>query len=119
MVEILEQTTDTCVVARFSGKFTGEEYKRFLDAVDERLARHEKINMVAVIPEFTFYGDFESLKEDIHFGTHEFRRMNRAAFVGDHKWIEAFVKLAEPFSRAEEKRFPADGLEEACEWACS
>jgi len=119
MVEVLEQTTDSCVVARFSGKFTGDEYKAFLDAVDERLAKNEKINMVAVLTEFIFYGDFEALKEDVHFGLHEFRRLNRAAFVGDGKWIKVFMVLAEPFSRAEEKHFAAGELDAACEWACS
>lgn len=119
MFEMLEQTTDTCVVVRFSGKVKGDEYKEFLDAVDERLARNELINMVAVVPEFMFYGDFEALKEDTHFGLHEFRRLHRMAFVGDQKWIEAFIVLARPFSKAEEKRFGADQLQEACDWASS
>jgi hypothetical protein len=50
MVEILEQTADTCVVARFSGKVTGAEYKLFLEAVDSRLKDHDQIDLVADLP---------------------------------------------------------------------
>ena len=119
MVEILGNTTDTSVVVRFGGKVTGEEYKRFLDAVDERLKTHDKVDMVADLSEFEFYGDFEAFKEDFHFGVHEYRRVERAAFVGDQRWIELFVKLTGPLYRATEKHFPAGRLEDACAWACS
>ncbi len=29
MIEILEQTTETCLVVHFSGKITGEQYRKF------------------------------------------------------------------------------------------
>jgi hypothetical protein len=119
MVELLEQTTNTCVVVEFRGRVSGDEYKTFLDAVDERLAKNEPINLVAVLSEFVFYGDFEAMKEDAHFGMHEFRKMHRVAFVGDERWIEAFTVLAKPFSRAQEKRFGSGQVKEACDWASS
>lgn len=119
MVEILDETTDTCVAVRFGGKVTGEEYKQFLDAVDEMLKIREKVNMVADLSEFEFYGGSEAFKEDFHFGVHEYRRTGRAAFVGDQKWIELFIKLLGPLTRATEKHFPAGQLEDAYAWACS
>jgi hypothetical protein len=119
MIEILDKTTDACVVVRFGGKITGEEYRQFLDAVDERLKVQDEVNMVGDLSEFEFYGDFEAFKEDFHFGTHEYRRVGRAAFVGDQKWIELFMKLVGPLYRAEDKHFPAGQLEDACAWACS
>jgi hypothetical protein len=118
MVELVDITTDTCVVAHFGGKIIGEEYKIFLDAMDERLASHDQINMVADLAELEFYGDFESFKEDWHFGTHEYRHVRRAAMVGDQKWIELFIKISKPFYKAEEKHFQAGQLEEAFTWAC-
>ena len=119
MIEILADSTATCVVVRFSGKITGEEYRLFLDAVDERLEEHEKIDMVAELSGFDFYGDLEAFKEDLHFGMHEYRKVRRAAFAGDQKWIELFVKLMGPFYHAEEKHFPAGELKEALAWATS
>lgn len=119
MVEMLGETMDSCVVVRFSGRVTGEEYRQFIDAVDERLENREKVGMVADLSEFEFYGDFEAFKEDFHFGAHEYRRVNRAAFVGEQKWIKLFVKLMGPLYRTEEKQFPSGKLAEACAWAGS
>jgi hypothetical protein len=118
MVEVLDSTTDTCVVVKFGGKISGEEYKVFLDAIDERLKAGRKVNLVADLTEFTFYGDFEAFKEDARFGTHEYRKVARAALVGDSRWIELFVKLSGPFYKAEEKHFASEALDEAIAWAC-
>lgn len=119
MLEILGQTTDACVVFHAGGRVSGEEYKPLLDAVDERLKERDKINMVAELEESIFYGDLEAFKDDYHFGTHEYRSINRMAFVGDAKWVELFVKVAQPFTKAEEKLFPSGSLDEAIAWACS
>jgi hypothetical protein len=107
------------VVVRFGGKVTGEEYKVFLDATDERLNAGGRVNMVADLSEFEFYGDFEAFKEDFHFGIKEYRELRRVAMVGDKKWIELLLKLMGPLTRAEERHFPAGQLQEAVDWACS
>ncbi len=118
MFEILKQTTETCVVSHFSGKVTGEEYQQFLNAVDERLKAHGKVNLVVQLTGFVFYGDWDAFKKDWQFAFGAFARVERAAFVGDQKWIEWFVELTNPFTKAEEKHFAAHELEQACEWAC-
>ncbi|MBN2169198.1 MAG: STAS/SEC14 domain-containing protein [Actinobacteria bacterium] len=97
----------------------GDEYKLLLDAVDDRLKMHDKINMVAELDEFTFYGDLESFREDFHFGTHEYRHLGRCAFVGNAEWMKLFVKFTEHLVRADEKMFPTGSLDEAIAWACS
>jgi hypothetical protein len=117
MVEILEQSTKTCIVVRFGGMIKGEEYRVFLDAVDERLAANERINLVADVSELEFYGDLAAAKDDFGFGVKEYRKVHRAAFVGDQKWIELFIKISGPFYHAEEKHFPAGQLDEAFAWA--
>lgn len=119
MVEVMDSSTDNCVVVKFAGMIKGEEYRGFLDAVDERLARPEEVNIVAELSELKFYGDLEAVKEDWHFGFHEFRKINRMAFVGDKKWIEVAMKLAGPFSRAEDRHFATGQMAEAIAWACS
>ncbi len=37
MIKILESSTPTCLVARFSGNVTGEEYELFTEAAKVRL----------------------------------------------------------------------------------
>ncbi|MHB8896647.1 MAG: SpoIIAA family protein [Candidatus Geothermincolia bacterium] len=119
MVEVLQASTEQCVVVKFGGRISGEEYKTFLEAVDGRLKVRERISMVADLSEFEFYGDFESFKEDFHFGTHEYRKIERAAFVGNRKWIDLFLKLSGPFYKAEEKHFVSGELDDAIAWACA
>ncbi len=117
MIEILEQTTETCLVVHFSGKITGEKYQKFLNALNDRLATHEKVSLVVELTDFTFYGDFEAARKDFKFGFGEYKWIDKAAFVGDQKWIEWFTKLIGPFTRTEEKYFRAGQFEEAYSWA--
>ena len=118
MIEILEQSTEACLAVRFSGKVTGQEYQQFLDAIEERLKISEKVSLVCEFVSFDFYGDFESAKKDFKFGFGEYKRIRRAAFVGDQKWISWFTRIIGPFTRAEEKHFSQDQFDAALNWAC-
>lgn len=117
MIEILNQSTESCLATRLSGKVTGAEYQQFLDAVDQRLKAGEKLSLVLVLTGFEFYGDFAAAKKDLKFGLSEYRHIHRAAFVGDQKWIEWFARLVGPFTRAEEKHFADGEFEAAFSWA--
>jgi len=119
MIEILPQSTSGCLAVHFSGKMTGEEYQQFLDALGERLKVTEKVSLVLELTGFEFYGDFESARKDFKFGFGDYKRIHRAAFVGNQKWIEWFTRLMGPFTRAEEKHFPEDQIEAAFAWASS
>lgn len=118
MLEILSQSTETCLAIRLSGKVTGKEYQQFLNAVDERLDASDQIGLVLVLTGFEFFGDLEAAGKDFQFGFGEYKRIHRAALVGDQKWIEWFTRLIGPFTRTEERHFPEGQLEAACSWAC-
>jgi hypothetical protein len=119
MIEILEQTTQSCLAVHFSGKVTGEEYQQFLDALRERLQTCSQVSLVIELAGFEFYGDFEAARMDLKFGIGDYKHIHRAAFVGDQKWIEWFARFVGPFTRAEEKQFPAGQFDEALSWACA
>jgi hypothetical protein len=117
MIELLNQSTAACLVVHFSGKVAGSEYQQFLDALEERLKKSDSVNMVAVLTGFEFYGDFDAAKKDFKFGFGEYKRIRRAAFVGNQKWIDWFTRLIGPLTPAEEKHFPEDQLQAAFDWA--
>jgi hypothetical protein len=117
MIKILEQSTNSCLAVHFSGKVTGIEYQQFLDALAERLKTGNKVNLVVELVDFDFYGDFDSVKKDFKFGLGDYKHVHRAALVGDSKWITWFTHLIGPFTRAEEKHFPAEQFEAALHWA--
>jgi hypothetical protein len=118
MFEILPQSTDTCLVGHFSGKVTGEEYQHFLTAVEERVQAHGTVNLVVQLTDLALYGDWDAMKKDWQFAFGAYKRVERAAFVGDQKWIAWFVELTNPITKAEEKHFATDQLDQACDWAC-
>jgi hypothetical protein len=117
MIEILQQSNNTCLAVHFSGKVTGEEYQLFLTAVDERLKNNERINLLVSLSDFDFYGDFESAKKDFKFAFSEYRHVQRAAFVGSQKWLSWFTHLIGPFTHAKEKHFSEVQFDEALAWA--
>jgi hypothetical protein len=119
MIEMLPQSTASCLAVHFSGKVTGAEYQQFLDALRQCLEAAEKVSLVLELSGFEFYGDFEAARQDFKFGFGEYKHIHRAAFVGDQKWIEWFARLIGPFTRAEEKHFPEGQIEAACLWASS
>ena len=117
MIELLPQSIGGCRAGHFSGKVISSEYQQFLDALGERLKTGDQVSLVVEFADFEFYGDFESAKQDFKFGFGDYKHIHRAAFVGDQKWIGWFTRLVGPFTRAEEKQFPAGQLEEALNWA--
>jgi hypothetical protein len=117
MISILPQSTDTCLAVHFGGKVTGTEYQEFLDAVAERMKLGNPVSLVLELEELEFFGDFESARKDMKFGFGKYRHIQRAAFVGDQKWIEWFTRFIGPLTRAEERHFAAGQTEAAVEWA--
>jgi SpoIIAA-like len=118
MIVILPQSTEDCLVVRFSGKVDSQDYQQFLEAINPRLKEGNPISLVVELQDFKFYGDFESAKQDFKFGFGEYSLIHRAALVGDQKWIEWFTRFIGPFTRTEEKHFSENQLEEATKWAC-
>lgn len=119
MIEILPQSTASCMAVHFSGKVSGQEYQQFLDALAELLKSGNQVSLVLELAGFEFYDDFESAKMDLKFGFGEYRHIHRAALVGDQKWISWFTRVIGPFTRAEEKNFPEGQLEAAIDWAAA
>jgi hypothetical protein len=119
LIEILPLSTQSCLVTRFSGQVSGAEYQQFIDALSELLKTGSQVNLVVELTDFEFYGDFAAAKEDFKFGFGDYKHIHRATFVGDQKWIAWFVRFIGPFTRAEEKHFPADQIDAAMGWACA
>lgn len=119
MIEILEQSTGDCLAVRFSGKVTGQEYQQFLDALGFRLKNNEKVSLVCGLQAVDFYGDFEAAKKDFKFGFGDYRRIYRAAYVGEQKWLAWFVRFLSPFTKTEEKHFPQAQFKAAFNWVCA
>lgn len=116
MIEYLPASTPACLVVKFSGKLRGAEYRELIGKVESAIQANTTVNLVLVMQDLEF-PEWEAIKADAHFGVKDYRHIRRAAYVGDHKWAEWFVKLIGPVTRAEERMFRPDQLSEAVTWA--
>jgi hypothetical protein len=57
MIEVLEQSTPSCLAARFSGKIAGEEYDWFTEAAKEHLWVNDQRRLVLEMSEFDLHAD--------------------------------------------------------------
>ena len=119
MYEVLKESTDRCLVVHFSGNPTGQEYQKFLDELEGRLKTTADLNLVLVLSGVKFYGDFEAFRKDVKFSRGEYKRIHRAALVGDQKWIEWYLRFVAPHTPTEEKHFPEGQIQAAVDWALS
>jgi hypothetical protein len=118
MIQYLDASTPTCLVVKFSGKLRGVEYRELITKAESAIRAQGAVNLVLILQELEF-PEWDAIKADTHFGLKDYRQVRRAAFVGDQKWAEWFVKLLGPFTRTAERTFQSDQLNEAVQWACN
>ena len=117
MFEILPESTDNCVGFKVSGKVTAEDYDLLLPKIDEAISAHGKINLLVLMDDYEGWDGTEAAKDDLKFGTQEYRQVEKAAFVAENKWMRRAVKIMDPFTRRTEERvFEPDQLDEAWGW---
>jgi len=116
MFEILPESTETSIGFKISGDVTKSDYEALLPKLDKAIAAHGKINLLVVVEDFDFKV-FDAAKADFEFGTHQYRQVEKAAFVSEVKWMERVVKIMDPFTRrTKEKNFAPDQIEQAWAW---
>lgn len=117
MFEIVQQSNPKVLVTHFSGKITGDEYQKFVDAVEERLKAGNEVDLVVDLTGVEFYGDFSAVKKDVKFTTGDYKKIRKTAMVGDQKWINWYTKTLGHLTPTEEKHFPAGQAQQAIDWA--
>jgi len=117
MITILPESTETSLGFKIIGKVTAEDYEVIVPKLDEAISAHGKVNLLMVMGDFDGISGLDAFKADFNFGTHQYRKVDKAAFVGDKKWLEWVVKIMDPFTRrTDEKLFDTDEIEEAWDW---
>ena len=117
MFEILPESTETCIGFRVSGELTTEDYDSLLPKLDEAIAAHGKINLLMVMGDFEGWSDLDAAKADFKLGTHQYRQVEKAAYIGSKKWQKWIVKILDPFTRRTDERFfNPEELDDAWNW---
>ncbi len=117
MIETLSESTEKCIGIKISGKVTVEDYDTLLPVLDEAIDAHGSINLLVLMEDFEGWVGIEAAKVDYKFGTHQYRKVEKAVFISDKKLLEWSVKIMDPYTRrTNEKNFEPDQLEEAWAW---
>ena len=96
---------------------TADDYDSLLLRIDEVIAAHGKINLLVLIGDFEGLSDIDAAKADFKFGTHQYRQVEKAAFVGEKKWQKWAIKVMDPFTRRTDERFfDFEQYDEAWSW---
>jgi hypothetical protein len=100
-----------------SGRVTAEDYDAFLPFLDKAIAASGRVNMLVLMRDFEGWAGLGPARADFEFGTHQYRQVEKAAFVSKQKWLEWAVWIMDPFTQRTHERFfsPAQ-LEEAWQW---
>jgi len=117
MLELLPESTGACLGFKMSGKVTEKERHAMLPKLDEAIAAHGKINLLYLMVDFEGWEGFDTGDPDFRLGTEQYHHVEKAAFVGEEKWQEQFVRIVAPLTwLTEERYFGHAQLEEAWAW---
>ena len=118
MFEILSESTNTCIGFKVGGKLEAEDYDVLIPKLDEAIAAHGKINMLALVEGLEGWEGLDAAMADFRVGTDQYRNVERCAFVSDKNWHKWVVKLLDPFTRRTKEAFyEPSQVEEAWAWA--
>ena len=115
MIETLQSPSAKVMGFKLSGKLHDEDYKKFVPAVDEAIAKEGKVRLLAQFHDFHGW-DAHALWDDIKFSTTHFTKIERIALVGEKAWEAGMAKVCKPFTMAKVRYFDASELEAAWKW---
>lgn len=117
MLVPIEDLPDHVLGVRAKGRVTGEDYRDLLSpALDERLARHERVDFLYHLgPAFTRFTT-TALWDDARLGFHHLHDFRRVAVVTDVDWLKPMVAAAAKIVDAELRIFANEELESARAW---
>jgi hypothetical protein len=98
------------------GRVSKEDYQAAIDAVDELLKSHEKLNVLEIVLDIGWV-EPEVWWKDIVFHLHHRNFLNRVAIVSDSGWVGPVTRLFAPLYPAAIRTFTTGEIEVARAWA--
>ena len=119
MIEF-DAAPDHVVALRFEGTLTGDDFDRVKEEIDDRLARHRRIALVADLTAFSG-PSLEALAKDFRYNLAmlgHWDRFPREAVITDSAWIRTAVAAFDPIiPQVEVKAFAPAERQAAFAWA--
>jgi hypothetical protein len=118
MIQQLPESSGNVLGFKMIGTIDQDDYKVLMPAMEAAVEESGSVSLLCDLTEFK-WEKVTAWDDDMRFGR-EFRdKMEKMAIIGDRKWEEWLVKLAEPFYAKDAKYFDSDAVDEAWEWVRS
>lgn len=115
MFKILDITKDNLIGFRASGKIEEEDYEKLNPILEKTKKEQNAIRLYIEIGELQGI-TFKALIKDIVTYFRHVKKVEKVAVTGKNGFEKAWVKVADPFIKAEIKYFPVPEKDFAVSW---
>lgn len=113
-ITIFELAPDAIEVIA-EGKMLKSDYDMLVPAIEDRIERHGKINLILNLSHFKGWS-LAAIWEELKFDFKHYHHVNRLALVAENPDREWMARISRPFTAAEVEFFPLDAHETARQW---
>jgi hypothetical protein len=115
MFRILPESHDGTLAVKASGKLVHADYAALGPELERRIAAHGKLSALFDITEFEGW-DLHGAWDDFALGMKHIGDFERIAVVGDAKWQDFAINLADALTSADVRFFQKAKREQAWTW---
>jgi hypothetical protein len=112
---LIKQESDDIATVHASGELREADYRHFTAEFESLARQHGKLRILFDMTGFEGW-NAGALKKEVEFDSRHFEQIERLAAVGDKKWEQGLMKLANPFLRTAIKYFDRSEVAAAREW---
>ena len=114
-LELLQDPPHHLVEVKVTGKLADPDYQAFVPQVDDFIRQNGKIRILFDMHDFHGWTLFGAL-EDMRFGIHHSKDIERIAVVGEKGWQKWSTPVARMFSKADIRYFDRGHAADAHDW---
>jgi hypothetical protein len=114
-VRLDQAAEDNVLEVYVTGKLTKEDYERFTPVAERAIGEHGKIRVLFDMHDFHGW-KASAMWEDLKFGLHHFKDIERVAIVGEKAWEHGAAVFCKPFTAAEIRYFDRSESEAGRLW---
>ncbi len=117
MLILIDNLPEQLLGVSAEGRVTEADYQEILlPALDQRLEKHDKINLLFHLGERFTRFTTTALWDDARLGFHHMHDFRRVAVVTDVAWLKSMVTAANKLAQAQLRVFANSELASAREW---
>lgn len=116
MIEILPFKNDKVIGMIISGKVQVEGLEMITKMIDEKLERHEKLNVYIEIDDVSKFSN-DAFVKDLKFSFSHLGDFEKEAIVSDQGWLGTLIKITDKlYQSVEVRHFSPDERNDALRW---